>query len=59
MTIVQLNIMTFDIDMNNNNSKFMNTLQLRWILFNLIQKSNYKLILKIIIQLIIKLYINV
>ena len=41
MIIVQLNIMTSDIDMNNNSFKYMNILQLKWILYNLIQKSNY------------------
>ena len=56
MIIVQLNIMTSDIDMNNNNFKFMNILQLKWILYNLIQKSNYKIIYQIIINLIIKIY---
>ena len=56
--IIQLNIMISDIDMNNKNFKHMNILQSKWILYNLIQKNNYKLILEIILQLNIKLFIN-
>ena len=55
--LVLLNIMMSDIDMNNKNSKYMNLLQLKWMLFNQTQKSNYKSILNVIIQLIIKTYI--
>ena len=38
--------MIVDIDKKNNNLIFMNILQLKWILYNLIQKKNYKIILK-------------
>ena len=34
--------MIFDIDKKNNNFKVMNILQLKWILYNLIQKKKYK-----------------
>ena len=54
---IQFNIMMYDIDKKNNNYKLMNILQLKWILYILIQKKNYKLVLKIIIQLIIKIFI--
>ncbi len=37
--------MIFDIDKNNNNFKFMNILQLKWIVYILILKKNYKKIL--------------
>ena len=43
---IQYNIMIFDIDKNNNNSKLMNILQLKWILYNLTLKRNYKIIFK-------------
>ena len=39
--------MILDIDKNNNNFKLMNILQLKWILYILILKKNYK---KILIQ---------
>ena len=54
--------MIIDIDKKNNNYKFMNILQLKWILQIQIQKNNYnkiyKKVLKIIIKLIIKIFIN-
>ena len=37
--------MIVDIDKKNNNFKLMNILQLKWMLYNLIQKNNYKKIL--------------
>ena len=39
--------MIFDIDKKINNSKLMNILQLKWTLFNQIQKKDYKKILMI------------
>ena len=42
---IQFNIMIVDIDKKNNNFKNMNILQLKWILYILIQKNNYKEIL--------------
>ena len=48
-----------DIDKKNSNFKVMNILQLKWMLFNLIQKNNYNKILKIINNLIIKIFINI
>ena len=56
--------MMFDIDKNNQNFKFMNILQLKWILHKQIQKKYYnkvlnnKMIKKININLIIKIFIN-
>ena len=53
--------MIVDIDKKNNNLKVMNTLQLKWILLNLILKKKYKKILKIknnIIQVINRIFIN-
>ena len=53
--------MIVDIDKYNNNFKYMNILQLKWILLNLILKKKYKKILKIknnIIQVIIRIFIN-
>ena len=41
---IQFNIMIRDIDKKNINYKHMNILQLKWMLYNLIQKKNYKLI---------------
>ena len=41
---IQLNIMIVDIDEKNNLFKLMNILQLKWILYNLILKKNYKVI---------------
>ena len=50
--------MIVDIDKNKNNIKFLNILQLKWILQNLIQKKNYKKIFKkSIIKMIIKIFI--
>ena len=49
--------MIVDIDKNNNNFKHMNILQLKWILYILILKKNYKKILKKINQLIINKFI--
>ena len=37
--------MIVDIDKKNNLFKLMNILQLKWILYNLILKKNYKIIL--------------
>ena len=39
---MQLNIMIADIDKKNKVFQFMNILQLKWILYNLIQKKKYK-----------------
>ena len=56
--------MIVDIDKNNNNFKLMNILQLKWILYIQIQKKYYnkvlnnKIIIKMIINLIIKIFIN-
>ena len=53
--------MIHDIDKKNNKFRFMNILQLKWILQNQIQKKNYKIIFKIINNLIhniIKLFIQ-
>ena len=44
--------MMFDIDKKNNNYKLMNILQLKWMLYILIQKKNYKVVFKIILKLI-------
>ena len=50
--------MIFDIDKKNNNFKLMNILQLKWILYNLTLKKNYKKILtKHINKRIIKIFI--
>ena len=54
--ITQLNIMMFDIDKKNINFKAMNILQLKWMLLNLIQKNNYKIILDIINNLIMQIF---
>ena len=58
---IQLNIMIFDIDKNNNNFKLMNILQLKWILYILILKKKYKKIYNnknnMIIK-IMKIFIN-
>ena len=43
---IQFNIMIVDIDKNNKDFKCMNILQLKWILYILILKKNYKKILK-------------
>ena len=37
---IQFNIMIYDIDKKNNNYKLMNILQLKWMLYILIQKKN-------------------
>ena len=56
--------MMFDIDKKNNNFQFMNILQLKWILYIQIQKKYYnkvlnnKMIKKIIMNLIIKIFIH-
>ena len=56
--------MIFGIDKKNKNFKFMNILQLKWILYIQIQKKyynkilNYKIKKKININLIIKIFIN-
>ena len=56
---IQYNIMIVDIGKKNNLFKLMNILQLKWILYNLILKKNYKVIFKKNIQnLIIKIFIN-
>ena len=49
--------MIVDIDKNNNNFKLRNILQLKWILYNLTLKNNYKIIFKITRKLIIKIFI--
>ena len=54
---IYCNIMIVDIDNINKNLEKMNILQLKWMLFILIQKKYYKLIFKIIIQFIMKIYI--
>ena len=55
---IQLNIMIVDIDKKNNHFKLMNILQLKWILYILTLKKNYKEIFKkIILQMIIKIFI--
>ena len=54
---IQLIIMIYDIDKNNNNFKIMNILQLKWILYIQIQKKNYNQIFNKIIQLILEIYI--
>ena len=38
---LQLNIMIVDIDNKNKDFQLMNILQLKWILYNQIQKKNY------------------
>ena len=43
---IQFNIMIVDIDKNNNNFKLMNILQLKWILYILTLKKNYRIIFK-------------
>ena len=56
--------MMFDIDKNNNNFNVMNILQLKWILYIQIQKKYYnkvlnnKIIIKMNMNLIIKIFIN-
>ena len=53
--------MIFDIDNKNMIYKFMNILQLKWILYNLIQKKRCKKIFEIIkniIKMIIKKFIR-
>ena len=49
---IQFNIMIVDIDNKNKDFKHMNILQLKWILYILILKNNYKKIFKIIQNLI-------
>ncbi len=61
---IQYNIMIFDIDKKSNNFQLMNILQLKWILQIKIQKKYYnkvlnnKIIKKMIINLIIKIFID-
>ena len=55
---IQFNIMIYDIDKKNNKFRLMNILQLKWMLYILIQKKNYKKLFKIFNQLIIKIFIN-
>ena len=45
--------MIVDIDKKNNNFQIMNILQLKWILYNMIQKKYYNKVFKIIQNLII------
>ena len=47
--------MIVDIDKKNNNFKHMNLLQLKWILYILILKKNYKKILNKIINIMLKI----
>ena len=55
---IQFNIMIVDIDKKNNNLILMNILQLKWILYILILKKNYKKIFKqSMMQCIIKIFI--
>ena len=55
---IQFNIMIVDIDKKNNNFKLMNILQLKWILYILTLKKNYKKIFKKnIIKMIIIIFI--
>ena len=54
---IQFNIMIVDIDKKNNNLILMNILQLKWILYILILKNNYKKIFKIMSNLIINIFI--
>ena len=49
---LQLNIMIADIDKKNKVFQFMNILQLKWMLLNLISKNIYKIRLKKIKKLI-------
>ena len=53
----QFNIMIVDIDKKNNHFKHMNLLQLKWILYILILKKNYKKILNKNINLNIIIFI--
>ena len=50
--------MIVDIDKKNKIIKLMNISQFKWILYKQIQKKYCNKILKIIIHLIIKIYIN-
>ena len=54
---IQFNIMIVDIDKKNKDFKHTNILQLKWILYILILKKNYKKILKKINQLIMHKFI--
>ena len=53
----QFNIMIVDIDKKNKDFKHTNILQLKWILYILILKKNYKKILNKILKLIINKFI--
>ena len=55
---IYYNIMIFGIDKNNINFKLMNILQLKWILYNLIQKKYYNKIFNLVKKLIIKIFIH-
>ena len=55
---IQLIIMIVDIDKKNKDFKHTNILQLKWILYILILKKNYKEILKKINQLIMNKFIH-
>ena len=48
--------MIVDIDKKNKNIKHMNILQFKWTLYKLIQKKYYNKILRMMIQLIIKIF---
>ena len=54
---IQLIIMIVDIDKKNKDFKHTNILQLKWILYILILKKNYKKILNKINQLIMLIFI--
>ena len=55
---IQFNIMIVDIDKKNKDFKHMNILQLKWILYILILKKNYKKILNKNYNLIMNKFIN-
>ena len=54
---IQLIIMIYDIDKKNSNYKPMNILQLKWMLYILIQKKYYNKLFKLIQNLIIEIFI--
>ena len=54
---IQFNIMIVDIDKKNKDFKHTNILQLKWILYILILKKNYKEVLNKNKNLIIKIFI--
>ena len=55
---LQLNIMIVDIDKKNKVFQLMNTLQLKWMLLNLISKNNYNIRLNKMKELIIISFIE-